>query len=87
VLDDDEARLFRQRDWVREMTGTRGWGLLSQWVKEQIDEELAAMERGSIDWDSYLRRVGRLRGLRDVIERPDKLVDQADAIERGDTDE
>jgi hypothetical protein len=87
LLDDDEARLFRQRDWVREMTGTPGWELLARWVREQIEEELVSLERGAIDWDSYQRKVGRLRGLRDVIERPEELVDQANDLERGDIDE
>lgn len=87
VLDDDEVRAYRERDWVREMTGTRGWGLLARWVQEQIEEELAVLERGALDWDAYLRRVGRLRGLRDVVERPEQLIVLADDLERGDSDE
>ena len=87
MWDDDEARAFRERDWIREMTGTRGWELVAQWAKQQIDEELGALERGAIDWDSYQRKVGRLRGIRDVIERPEELVKLADEIERGETDE
>lgn len=83
MWDDDSAKAFRQRDWVREMTGTQGWELLAQWVQQQIDEELATLERGAVDWDSYQRRVGRLRGLRDVIGRPEELVKLADDIERG----
>jgi hypothetical protein len=67
------------------MTGTRGWELLAQWVKEQVDEELGSLERGAIDWDSYQRKVGRLRGLRDVLERPEELVRRADELERGET--
>lgn len=84
---DDEARSFRERDWVREMTNTRGWELIARWVVSQIDEELSSLERGAIDWDSYQRKVGRLRGLRDVLEFPDQVIAQADDIERGDTDE
>ena len=87
MFDDDEVRAFRERDWIREMTGTRGWELLARWVTEQVDEELGQLERGAIDWDAYQRKVGRLRGLRDVIERPERLVELADDIERGDTDE
>jgi hypothetical protein len=69
------------------MTGTQGWELLAAWVTQQVDEELGSLERGAIDWDSYQRKVGRLRGLRDVIERPEELVNLADEIERGETDE
>lgn len=80
---DDDARIMRVRDWMQEMAGTRGWSVLVEWVREQIDEELAALERGAIDWESYQRRVGRLRGLRDVIERPEVLVESANSVERG----
>ena len=82
---DEELRAFRHRDWIREMTGTQGWELLAAWVTQQVDEELGSLERGAIDWDSYQRKVGRLRGLRDVIERPEQLVKLADKIQWGDT--
>lgn len=83
--DDDTRGAYRDRDDVREMVATQGWESLAQWVTEQARLETEYIVNGASSWDDYQRSVGRLSGFRDVLGRPDALVDLANELERGDT--
>lgn len=82
---DDESRsVLGAADDAREMTATRGWADLAKWVVEQAALETQAIERGIGSWDEYQRAVGRLDSFRKVLERPEYLVAEANAVIGGD---
>jgi hypothetical protein len=86
VDDLERGRVFREADWAREMTGTTGWAELARWVMQQAALECEALERGVSSWDDYQRSVGRIGAFREVLARPEELVDMANRAMRGDSE-
>lgn len=60
------------------MVATPGWTLLEAWIHEQCRIELEAMEKGLRSWDDYQRAVGRIDGMRRVLEWPGEVITRAE---------
>lgn len=80
---DEELAKFRARDAMQALVGMTGWELLARWVKELADEEARAIEGGVEDWPEYQKRVARLNAFRDVLGRPEEVIEAANRLERG----
>ena len=82
----ERGRVYREADWAHEMVATPGWGELARWVTQQAALEAEALERGVASWDDYQRTVGRVGAFREVLARPDELIELANKARRGDSE-
>ena len=80
------SRTHREADWAREMVATQGWSEMARWLTEQARLEADALELGVSSWDDYQRTVGRLSVFREVLARPDELVEASVRLIRGDSE-